>query len=654
MTLPAPQLDDRRFQDLVDDAKRMVQQRCPEWTDHNVSDPGVTLIETFAFMVDELLYRLNRVPDRLYVTYLDLLGVTLHPATPAVADLTFWLSAPQEEPVAVPEGTEASTQRTEHDDAVVFATTRELVVPPRSLAHVMTQQADGTDPLLRTEELLSGAEFPCFGAPPRLDDTMLVGLDDPAPSCAVALRFECDVQGVGVDPKQPPLVWEAWDGTGWSPCEVEYDQTGGLNRAGDVVVHVPATHQASVVNRLRAGWLRCRVVEAVEGYPFYSASPTIRSASAFTVGGTVPGVHAETVLDEILGLSEGVAGQTFPLEHGPVVAGGPELVVEVAGGSGWETWTEVDTFAGCDDQDQVFRVDRSNGDVQFGPAVRESDGSFTIYGAVPPKGAPIRVPRYRTGGGPRGNVAAKAVSVLRTTIPLVSRVENRRAATGGVSAETIEQAKVRGPLALRTRDRAVTVEDYEQLARRAAPGIARVRCVPAATVEDAGNVRVLVVPSAAVDERARLRFEDLVPSPEMLAAVSAYIEPRRTIGARLLVEAPFYQGVTVVAKLIARGRASTEELRQAALLALNRYFDPLTGGPEREGWPFGRPVQAGEVFAVLQNLQGTEYVDDVKLFAADPITGKRGEPVQRIELERHALVFSYEHQIRVSHGTLGG
>ena len=520
MTLPAPQLDDRRFQDLVDDAKRMVQQRCPEWTDHNVSDPGVTLIETFAFMVDELLYRLNRVPDRLYVTFLDLLGVTLHPATPAVADLTFWLSAPQEEPVAVPEGTEASTQRTEHDEAVVFATTRELVVPPRSLAHVMTQQADGADPLLRTRGAAVGRGVPLLrgAAAARRHDARRARRRR-RPSCAVALRFECDVQGVGVDPKQPPLVWEAWDGTGWSPCEVEYDQTGGLNRAGDVVLHVPATHQASVVNRLRAGWLRCRVVEAVEGYPFYSASPTIRSASAFTVGGTVPGVHAETVLDEILGLSEGVAGQTFPLEHGPVVAGGPELVVEVAGGSGWETWTEVDTFAGCDDQDQVFRVDRSNGDVQFGPAVRESDGTFTIYGAVPPKGAPIRVPRYRTGGGPRGNVAAKAVSVLRTTIPLVSRVENRRAATGGVSAETIEQAKVRGPLALRTRDRAVTVEDYEQLARRAAPGIARVRCVPAATVEDAGNVRVLVVPSAAVDERARLRFEDLVPSPEMLAAV---------------------------------------------------------------------------------------------------------------------------------------
>ena len=80
MPLPAPNLDDRRFQDLVDDAKRLVQRRCPEWTDHNVSDPGVTLIETFAYMVDQVLYRLNRVPERSYVTFLELMGVELFAA----------------------------------------------------------------------------------------------------------------------------------------------------------------------------------------------------------------------------------------------------------------------------------------------------------------------------------------------------------------------------------------------------------------------------------------------------------------------------------------------------------------------------------------------------------------------------------------------
>src|SRR5437867_10047447 len=109
MVLPVPNLDDRRFQDLVDEAKRRVQRNCPEWTDHNVSDPGVTLIETFAFMVDQLLYRLNRVPDRLYLKFLDLIDLRLFPPTAAEGDVTFWLSAPQPEIVRVPAGTEVAT-----------------------------------------------------------------------------------------------------------------------------------------------------------------------------------------------------------------------------------------------------------------------------------------------------------------------------------------------------------------------------------------------------------------------------------------------------------------------------------------------------------------------------------------------------------------
>jgi len=649
MGLPVPNLDDRRFQDLVDDAKRMVQQRCPEWTDHNVADPGITLIETYAFMVDELLYRLNRVPDRLYVTFLDLLGVTLHPPTPARVELTAWLSAPQEEPVTLPRGAEAATLRSGTDDAIVFATEEDLVIPPRRLVHVLTQAAGG-DPVARDVELSVATEFPCFADPPAYDDALLLGLDDAAPSCAIALRFTCEVQGVGVDPDLPPLVWEAWDGTGWVSCELDRDGTGGLNRPGHVVVHVPASHTAGSIHQLRAGWLRCRVVPAVEGYPFYSASPTITSAAAFTVGGTVTALHAETVLDEVLGLSEGVPGQVFALSRTPVVSDGTELTVEVADGSGWETWTEVDSFAGCAAGDRVVRLDRATGEVQFAPAVREPDGTLRRYGAVPPKGAPLRVPRYRVGGGPRGNVAARTVRVLRTTVPLVDRVENRRAAIGGVAPETVEEAKVRGPLALRTRDRAVTPEDYEQLARAAAPGIARVRAVPVSSPEGAGAVRVLVVPSASADEEGRLRFEDLLPSAETLGAVARHLDERRTVGASVLVEPPFYQGVTVVAKLVARPRTSSEELAREAKIALNRYFDPLGGGLDGEGWPFGRPVQAGEVYAVLQRLPGTELVDEVKLFPADPITGKRGEATQRIDLDRFALAFSYEHQIRVARG----
>src|SRR5207245_4055604 len=105
MALPVPNLDDRRFQELVNDSKRLVQQRCPEWTDHNVHDPGVTLIELFAWMTDQVIYRLNRVPDKVYVKFLELLGVRLFPPTAARAPVTFWLAAPQPEPPRVPDGT---------------------------------------------------------------------------------------------------------------------------------------------------------------------------------------------------------------------------------------------------------------------------------------------------------------------------------------------------------------------------------------------------------------------------------------------------------------------------------------------------------------------------------------------------------------------
>src|ERR687893_217830 len=120
--LPAPNLDDRKFQQLVDDAKRLVQQRCPEWTDPNVSDPGVTLIEAFAFMVDQLLYRLNRVPDRNYVKFLELIGIKLYPPTASRVPVTLWLSSPQLQDLEIPKETQLSSRRTEALDPVIFST----------------------------------------------------------------------------------------------------------------------------------------------------------------------------------------------------------------------------------------------------------------------------------------------------------------------------------------------------------------------------------------------------------------------------------------------------------------------------------------------------------------------------------------------------
>ena len=134
MALPVPNLDDRRFQDLVDDAKRLVQQKCPEWTDHNVSDPGVTLIETFAWMTDQVLYRLNRVPERNYIKFLELIGVRLFPPTAARVAITFWLAGPQAAAIHIRPGTQVATLRTDSDEAILFTTVGDLPIVPCSLS----------------------------------------------------------------------------------------------------------------------------------------------------------------------------------------------------------------------------------------------------------------------------------------------------------------------------------------------------------------------------------------------------------------------------------------------------------------------------------------------------------------------------------------
>ncbi|MFF2958754.1 putative baseplate assembly protein [Streptomyces sp. NPDC057963] len=645
MALPSPNLDDRRFQQLVDEAKRYVQQRAPEWTDHNVSDPGVTLIETFAYMVDQLLYRLNRVPDKNYSAFLDLLGVTLFPPSVARAEVDFWLSAPQPETVRLPAGTEVATSRGEAEEAVVFSTSDDLAIVPSSLVRLVTAPVSG-DQTDRTAPLGAGKDIPCFQPRPEPGDALLFGLPTAVPRCIVAVRLDSRVEGVGVDPRQPPLVWEAWDGARWVTCQTGTDSTGGLNRPGEVIVFVPAGHTASVTAGTRAGWLRCRVTAPEPGQPFYSESPTIREAEVFTVGGTMGVEHAETVLDVPLGVSEGVAGQRFSVSRAPLLLDGEPPVVQVSSVDGWQVWTAVEHFGASSPDDRHVRIDAVSGEFAFPPEVREPDGTMRACGAVPEKGAQLRIPRYRTGGGAAGNVARGAICVLRSSVPYVAGVDNREAARGGVDGETVENAKIRAPNILRVQERAVTADDYEVIAREAAPSLRRVRCLPAVAGEG-GAVRVLVVPDAVADEGGQLRFEQLIPPDSVLSAVAARLDERRLVGTRLVVEPPAYQGVTVVARLVTTN-GDADRVRTEALAALFRHIDPLRGGAEGTGWPFGRPVQYGEVFAVLQRVRGVGLVDEVRLFPADPITGRRGAAVERIEVAPSALVFSHQHQVVVT------
>lgn len=644
MTLPAPNLDDRGFQDLVDEAKRLVQLRNPNWTDHNVSDPGVTLIETFAYMADQLIYRLNRVPDRHYVKFLDLLGERLIPPGAAETELEFRLSVSQELDVVIPEGTLVSTPRTTPAPPITFSTRHDLLIPTTHVERVLSKAADGPFES-HAEAQLSGRDFPAFSELPQPGDCLYIALGTPVKRCLTRLAFSGSdsIEGIGVDPRNPPYVVEAWDGLAWTMVDLRSDDTGGLNRNGAIEFFVD-DHELSTIAGVEGAWLRVRVVEAELGQPRYKVSPTLATVTAETLGGVVLAQHCEPITGELLGPCSGTPGDRLTLSRSPLIAGQNYMTIDVSGAQGWETWTRVESFVDSGPTDCHFTVDMVAGEIRFGPVVRQPDGSARLYGATPPAQSMVRVPKYFVGGGHQGNVEAGTLTVLRSSIPFVASVTNPRAANGGSDAETIDDLKERAAITVRTQTRAVTARDYELLVPMAAPSIARVKCRDASELGRPGHVLVQVIPSVPADVRD---FALLQPSPEVLAQVRELLEPRRVLGATIHIEPPSYLGVVIATRLVAQPGADGRTVSTRADEALRAFLHPVTGGPRGQGWPFGHPLLIAEVHSVLQAVAGVAYVDLVRLIPADVVTGVRGLPGDMVQPDPTSLLFYVGSEIEV-------
>ena len=203
---------------------------------------------------------------------------------------------------------------------------------------------------------------------------------------------------------------------------------------------------------------------------------------------------------------------------------------------------------------------------------------------------------------------------------------------------------------LRARGRAVTAQDFEELALEVAPEAARAHCLTAAHESQAGLVRVLIVPHVSSDALERVRREDLDPLPETVERIAAHLDQRRLVGTRVVIEPPAYQWLTVVVGVTALPGYPRDQVYEDVQRALNRLLHPLKGGPDHTGWPVARAVQLHEVAAALAPVPGVNMAEEVtvRLFPADPSTGERGQPVDRVPLARNALVYSYRHQVRVN------
>lgn len=663
MPIPMPKLDDRRFQDIVDQAKRQIAHYTPEWTDHNVSDPGVTLIELFAMMTDMLLYRVNQVPHKVQLHFLEMLGMRLAPPRPARAPVTFYLSAAQPIVQEIPRETEVATMRTETSDSVIFTTEQELFIRPAELSGAFTRgAARGANWVthdLRTLNL-ANQTLPIFPLRPAVGDAFYLSFDSDLSRHVIALDFGCEeAGGAGIDPHNPPFDWQVWQGntTRWVTCEMDYDGTGGFNRSGEIVLHLPAMVRDDLQG-VQGYWLRCRLNEmqsAEDGS--YRDSPKITRLLVESRGATVGARQAITVMNEEIGLSDGSAGQRFQLAETPVLARDPELdhlIVIDAHTGDEQIWHEVSDFGASGPDDCHYTLD-SDGVLQLGPAVLQPDGSIYRFGAVPSHHAKLRFSRYQYGGGMRGNLPRGALSVLKTSIPYVARVENRQAADGGLDRQSLDDAIVRAPELLRLRTRAVTADDYAFLAQQI-NGIARAFCLAPAEQPGGeneprpGNVSVLILP-AVTEPAGEISVEQLAPAAEIRAQVAAYLSERSLVTARIDVRAPVYTFVSVQVRLRVAARTSQAEqldLQKRTEAALYAYLNPYVGGPAGNGWPFGRALHISEVYGVLQRLPLVEFVEEVQINVREPGRSSAVQPVlSRLEIAPAAVVCSYQHRVTI-------
>jgi predicted phage baseplate assembly protein len=616
MPIDPPSLDTRTYDTLRSEALLRAVRYTPEWTDQNASDPGVTLLELFAWYTELLFYELNQVPERNYVKFLQLLGIDLTPPIPAVADVTFTVGNGASVS-AVPGGTQVTAQNPADGSMLTFETDVDLDLISLQLSDV--QVFDGVQYApYTTANQTPGTTYPVFGWSAAPGAALMLGFSPPQGGQPQARAFPEQLtlrvfapEGTPAGPVQAgpeagrspiapaTLVWEyrpVAEPERWQRVQVQSDETAGFTRDGYVILTGPADAAAT---QEREGhitdaryWLRCRIADTAG----YASAPVVDVIAC----NTVPATNLATVRAEYVGQSDGQPAQTFTLRHVPVDAA--SLVLDVVTPDGDSAaWTPVEDFLSSQPDDPVYTLDAASGTITFG------DGRA---GRILPEGATITATIYRYGGGAAGNVDAGAIATVATQVQGVTAVTNQRRAVGGADEQTVDELGSLAPAILRAGQRAVTGADFVSEATRAGD-VAKATAVPLSHpdhpgIEVPGAVSVVIVP-------ANSSAPDPAPSEDLLRAVAADLDRHRLLTTEVFVVPPAYQAIALSATVVAAAGHSPDAITQAAEQAINTYLDPLAGGMDGQGWPFGQSLIATNLYAVLAGVDGIAGVTSLSV-----------------------------------------
>lgn len=515
-----------------------------------------------------------------------------------------------------------------------------------------------------TTDRTGAAGFVPFVRAADVAPALYLGFDRPFANLASALYVQvaplaaADLQKVDVL-GHAEVIWEySVEGDAGYRILAAEDETRGFAESGLLRFNGPTDFAAREEHGQRCYWLRARL-DLDRGT--FAVPPRVGRVLTNTVWAT----HATTVTDEVLGSSDESDNQVFTLAQTPVLAGqrievveptlpspaeraeieriedaGADAVTVIPGEDGDPDvirvrWHAVTDFHGSGPRDRHYVFDAVTGTVRFGDGVR---------GLVPPRGSGnVIAAWYRSGGGKVGNRAAGTVRQLKTTIPYVGAVTNVEPASGGADREAVDRVKERGPRVLRHRGRAVTAEDFEDLALMASPAVARAKAVTphfspseqagnpgTPPVDDAGYVSLLIVPYGT--ERPP------VPSAGLLRDVEAYVRARSSPIVVLRLAGPTWIEVSLRnLKIVPLSADGGTALRAAVTQALDAFLDPLGGGFDGAGWRFGQVPAASDVYRLLASIRGVDSIRSFDLVFDPPLPS--GDAADR------ALIFSGAHEV---------
>ena len=377
MSLPVPKLDNVVFEQLVEQARALIPRYAPQWTDHNLHDPGITFIDMLAWIVDQQIYQLGFVSDRHLEAFAALLGVRKQSATPA--DGLVW---PAENQVVT---TETDLERT------TTVLCHEQPEMPYMLAHAVhitparLQDLQSQNVLMATTTRLT--KLNCqprssFQLPPGPLTSQMLELDFDQPlvraftqnrPLPVAIGIEINDSQTGsvsttsekLNPSWGPLRVEyRTNDSVWEPVSILLDSSNAFANTGVLLLDIKAFPQA-INSRLRFRF----------DAGFFPVPINLKRLQV----NVLPIVQLKELEQQLVWRSNGLPDQTFDIELDGYYPGfyedGEGIKIETSEGGQQQVWQPVEDFSYSGPLDSVYRLDVATNKIIFGNG---------INGRVPP------------------------------------------------------------------------------------------------------------------------------------------------------------------------------------------------------------------------------------------------------------------------------